>query len=310
HLEGAPVRTFFDNWMDPHGLFKVNRPEVELEQTQMYKVKQYFPKIWFKNNAPSPLLYNWVNIRGIETASPHLKEARKEWIQPLTEFSSPSSIKVATSRLKKIYQPIIGHSAQIEVIPSPFKVWEKEWDNKKIKDGQINLFIMAGDAQNKFSLENTGTLTETSLKKYNQFYGSLINSLELFVKGLKKRKVFQNSVIIITSDRARIVTNSTKPFETTTLWQGLNFSLLSGALTGPLNIGHIQKSHPKYAESLPGTWGLALDSFEVKQFHLLLKELVDAPMFIRPNGKHAKNPWISPKILQNLGVKPNPGRVF
>lgn len=311
HMEGAPVRTLFDQWLDHHGLFKVNRPEVENQKSRHHGVETFFPKVWFKGKHPSSLLDNWVNIRGIETASPHLKEARMEWVYPLKEVQKKVSIKVSNSRLKEIYETLLEKTYTIEETSGqfPFRQWEKELDQNNSSEGSINLFILDGK-QEKIVFESSPILSSDVLKSYNDFYRDLILNLENFVEGLKKRNQFQNSVILITSDRARIVTNQTVPLETTTLWQGLNFSLISGSITGPLSIGHVQKTHPQYSDSLPGTWGLALDPYGVKDFHLLVQELLDAPLYNRPGSKRAKNPWVNPKILQSLGLKLNPGRVF
>lgn len=311
HIEGAPVRTFFDQWLDPHGIYKVIRPEVELSSKKFYGSKTFLPKVWFSKGEVSPLLDNWINIRGIESSSPHLKEARKEWFSFLRETPLPYYVTTQTPKTALIYQQLLnkGDIAPLNQNDTFEKVWLRKLNERGSDERRLWIHILRGDEEGQFHFESTSTLNRQTIKNYNQFYRKLIEQLESFVSVLKKRNEFQKSVILITSDRNRIVTNSQMPFETTTLWQGLNFSLISGAIQGPLNIGHILREHPHYKDTLPGTWGLAQDQTRIADFQLLIQDLLDAPMFTKSKDKYPKNPWLVPKSFNNLSSKLGPGRV-
>lgn len=311
HLEGAPLRTFFDQWIDPFNLFQAKRPEVSLESFEFQGTNYFLPKVWSKKNKPSPLLQNWASIRGIEVSSPHLKEGRKEWMSPLLTFKE-AQVYAANPRLKEIYEQIFEKQINVEVqgLSQIFGRWTAELDTQRNTEGSLKVFILDGDHEADFSFENNTTLNDKNLQNYEAFYQKFLRSLENFSETLKKRHHFGRTVILLTSDRNRIVTSDSSPYSTTSLWQGLNFSLLSGAIKGPLVLGHIQREHPEYKETLPGTWGLASDPKGIKEFYQLISELLVAPKFIRTDGNYAKNPWFAPQMLQNLKAKQNPGRVL
>lgn len=311
-MEGAPVKSLFDLWTDPFGLFKLQRPEARLQQSRHNGVKTFFPEVWFSQNSPSPLLENWVSIRGLETSSPHTKQTRIEWVMPSLKYKNDLEITTSTSRLKSIYEEISEKKANITSLNKnfPFNYWINQLRKKQTKQGQLKLFVLDGDQKQAFFFENTSTLEQDDLEKYKKFYKAFILELENFVGILKRRKEFRNSVILITSDRTRITTNDKIPFDTSILWEGLNFSLLTGAIKGPLTLGHIQKKHPHYSDNWPGTWGLALDPYKLDSFHDLVQELLKAPSYIFPKKEKTKNPWLTLVMLQGLKAKGHPGRIF
>lgn len=325
HFEGAPLRLGFDHWMDPYG----HSPDVaSLTATKVYRgagQKITLPEVWFKDSGPSPILNNLMSIRGLSTKSPHLKQSRHEWfsedfLKKLYQYektigSSGNALSwTATSeRLSKIYRPLLGRERESQFktrandILSHWKVGLQKTTNAS--SSTIQLMIANGTDQGLY-FENLSHISEDQFKSLMNYYRSLITALESFVSDLKKRDLFQKSMILLTSDRSRVPTNSNFPLTTESLWQGLNLTLISGALTGPVVLGHISKEHPKYKESYPGTWGHGISSWTPTDVHQLLADLCWSTRYTDSKSWVSDNPWMDIKPFHGLYIKKGLGQII
>ena len=102
-------------------------------------VKTFFPEVWFSQNSPSPLLENWVSIRGLETSSPHTKQTRIEWVRPSLKYKNDLEITTSTSRLKSIYEEISEKKANITSLNKnfPFNYWINQLRKKQLLRANI-----------------------------------------------------------------------------------------------------------------------------------------------------------------------------
>lgn len=291
HLEGAPVKTLFDHWIEP---LKESENSVTFHQKEWT-----LPETYNKKN--QSLLENWVSVRGIQTSSPHLKESRVDWLGFLREHQDKLLLTTQTLNLKKIYQQFfpkadhdqfnIGHEGTGSL---ELKEIQKQWSAGLNSDKPIHLTILNNTGSRPLYFEDIQTLDQEHKQELISFYQSLLSNLQKFVETLKKQKRFENTYILITSDRQKI----TNEENLVTTWEGINFSLLSGSLTGPFQMGHIYKSHPKYEENFPGTWGLGTEGWTTLHFQYLIEDLL-----IQENYTDSKNPWfhvrgttLSPKL--------------
>ena len=161
-------------------------------------------------------------------------------------------------------------------------------------DRQLHLIILNNTAVTPLYFENLQSLDPKEREEQISFYQNFLEGLSHFIKDLKKQKRFDESVILITSDRQKIPT--TEGLVTT--WEGINFSFISGSVSGPFQMGHIQKEHPKYKENYPGTWGLGVEGWTTSHFKDLVEDLIHPKMY-----NPSKNPWfhikkgsITPKL--------------
>lgn len=325
HLEGAPLRSAFDLFLDPfqhHSQIK--------HPTKMRSYKTTFgsysiPEVWFENDEPSELLNSLISIRGLSCASPHLKQSRHQWfagneIQSLVNNrESPHRFSwwCQNEALVKSYQRLLplelsdnrpeSEGTLEGLLPFLNNLGSKKTlPKKEIKVAILNQF----DKDSYF--ENSSSLSDQTLKEQVKFYRTLIKSLESFCTQLKKEKRFDKSLIMITSDRARVITSDLqqKPLRTEPMWQGLNMSLISGALNGPVTLGNIYQEHPRYAQSYPGTWGVGVENWTPQHVHQLVTD------FCLPKGQYgqtnwvSKNPWIDRKPLNHLFIKQGPGQII
>lgn len=322
HIEGAPLRGIFDLIIDPFE----HQPGISLPVTHKkysYRFGQYsVPEVWFKGDNPSPLLSHLLTVRGLSSASPHLKQCRGQWFEQESFqklFKSNDGLQKIeaswfpqTPALGKIFQNLLPFERRANAQDKAydhhevFKYW-KESSTKPV----LRLALLNQYAPDTY-FENTSQIDESSLKQHLKFYREIIEGLEGFVDHLKKKKVFDKSLILISSDRARVITNPTDgfPLKTEPMWQGLNISLLSGALKGPQTIGHIYKDHPRYADSYPGTWGAGVENWTPRHVHQLLADLCFPTGYYGQTSWVSKNPWLDRKPLNSFMVKPGPGQVL
>lgn len=283
HLEGAPYRPLFDLWIDPLNQSALKSPGVASKAFDVRNQSFSVPEVFFKDNRPSILLKNWASIRGLETRSPHLQECREEWLKtpdglPIIEEISREGQKV-TSKL----------DTQI------FKEFPNDLDKLTAKNApELSQVILRGYKGKNF--EEITELSDENLSFLNSFYADLIKKLEALTNKLEKTQIFDQTMIILTGDRTKTVVEAKPPYPLESTWQGHNFSLLSGALKGPLNIGHIYKEHPKYAKSYPGTWGVGNEEWRPTHVHDLLKDLLGL-------NSEAKNPWLRLNSLNQIFFK-------
>ena len=324
HLEGAPLRSCFDLMLDPFNHNPQIYSPVPLK-TYSHKYGQYkVPEVWFDQGKPSPLLENLMTVRGISTKSPHLSQCRSEWFESdsfkelfktqetqRSNYSENSWIP-QTPELGKIYENILPFE-RLTLGQNKTLNLEEVFENLKPKGTgpKIQMAILNQYKPGSY-FESTGSLGQEILEEQLKFYKKLIKEIESLVASLKRMDLFNSSAILITSDRARVVTNPSRqwPLKTEPMWQGLNFSLFSGAIHGPQTLGHINKEHPKYAESFPGTWGVGLENWTPRHVHQLIADLCF------PKGYHGQtrwmsdNPWLDRKPMGSLTVKQGPGLVL
>lgn len=321
HMEGAPLRLGLDHWIDPYGDHQEVTPIAPVKEFKHIGKKLFLPKVWFNGDQPSPLLENLISIRGLSTKSPHLKQCRHEWFsQDLLnrihslETEKPNSSpyfswSAKNERLSQIYRPILGQKREdVQKLSDNyyFSQWKK---NLKGDHPKLQLMVTNHTDQNIY-FENLSQVSQDQFQNLLAFYKKLISDLELFVQDLKKRDLFKKSVIVITSDRARIPTNKKFPLRTESLWQGLNISLISGAATGPIVLGHISKEHPKYKESYPGTWGYGLSSWTPADVHQLLADLCWTTRYTDDRNWVSDNPWMDIKPFHGIYIKKGLGQII
>lgn len=321
HLEGAPLRLGFDQWIDPYGYHKEIKPLTPQREYKTIGHKLSLPEVWFNKDDPSPLLENLISIRGLSTKSPHLKQCRHEWFsqdllktihhKESTNNKARPFLTWSTTneRLSQAYRPLLGpkrETSQSGTGDNIFSQWRKS-----LKGEHSKLQVLISNHTNQgLYFENLSQISEDQLRSLMAFYRKLINDLEVFVLDLKKRDLFKKSVILITSDRARIPTSKTFPLQTESLWQGLNISLISGAARGPVVLGHISKEHPKYKESYPGTWGHGLSSWTPANVHQLLGDLCWSTRYTDNKNWVSDNPWMDIKPFHGLYIKEGLGQII
>ncbi|MCF8059743.1 MAG: hypothetical protein K9K67_10625 [Bacteriovoracaceae bacterium] len=340
HLEGAPLRTPFDLWLDPFDHEKSLKGPIENAYIHRYGTKFKIPKVWVNESGDaSPIIDNLLMVRGLTSKSPHLKECRKEW------FSSPEFINLLkdmgkdnfsflgqNDALNNTFTQIFGEEKKRAALSSSssrlintwadqtsktnpgllpiFSSWYQELNKKKGDTSGLVLSIVNSFGKAPQYFENLSVIDEDTLGQTQLFYGDLIKGLEAFIHELKVYRLFDQTMILITSDRARVLTQNEYPLKSEPLWQGLNFSLIGGALKGPLTLGHIAKSHPLYSESYPGTWGMGLNDWTPNNVHQLLADLCIAKSYNAKAKWSSVNPWLDLKPLGSILVKLPPGKIF
>lgn len=325
HWEGAPLRTLFDLWIDPYGLHSDIRPPFPHKEYKLRNKKLSLPETWFENERPSSLLSHFVGIRGISTKSPHLKQCRMEWFskellqsikkaeeesenghkEKLLLWSSPNE------NLRYSYRELLGQERELKSSSAHPLSFFKDWINilKSGSESQVHVAITNRFSDNHY-FENLSEITPTDLNLLKEYYRRLISELESLKDELKKRKIFDKTLILVTSDRARILTDQGTSLKSETLWQGLNIGLFSGALTGPVTLGHIAEEHPNYKESYPGTWGHGLENWRPADVHQLLADLSWSTGYTRAKKWSSPNPWIDLKPFHHLSIKKGPGQII
>jgi len=283
HLEGAPYRPLFDLWIDPLNQNSLTSPTVTSKAYQIRGQTISVPDLLFKEETPSPLLKNWASIRGLETTSPHLQECREEWLK------TPDGLPILEELTREGKKTTSNFSTQMfTAFPDDSNILTK-------KSGpELSQIILKGYKDRNF--EEITDLSEENLAFLNSFYAYLLKRLEVLVTQLEKIQQFEKTMIIVTGDRTKTVVEEKSPYPLESTWQGHNFSLLSGAIMGPLNIGHIYKEHPKYAKSYPGTWGVGNEQWRPTHFHSLLKDLLGL-------GRTEENPWLRLNSLNQIFFK-------
>ncbi len=278
HLEGAPVKVLFDNWIQP-----LKKSE---KSFRFHNQEWTFPQTFTERSIP--LLKNWISIRGLETNSPHLKESREDWLGFLQKLESKVIISTQNERLEKIYKNFLPKAKSInsykegEKDNRPLSFLSKDWKKAMKKETPIHLTVLNNTGNLPLYFADIQELRAKQTEEYNLFYQNLLHELSLFVKELKRTRSFDHSIILITSDRQKIINGQ----ELVTTWEGLNFSVISNLIVGPYQVGHIQKSHPKYEDSFPGTWGVGVDGWTTDHFQKLIEDLLNAKDY-----NSSQNPW-------------------
>ncbi len=297
HLEGAPFRALFDFW--PSFTQNIPLPGVERTKVSIDGRELLLPKIWEQTQGSDSILNHWLSIRGITTKSPHLTQCRKEWFGGIGNDSAnekKSRSFEAPQRMKTINEVIAE--------------WSNPSGKKELKQHRkVRPFII--NSYKQLTFESMKELNAETTTFYNSFYRDIIRELSSFVTDLKKQQLFDKSVIIITSDRAKAPTSTALPTPMEPVWQGSPLSLISGSILGPVNIGNIYKEHPKYSQAYPGTWGTPEMEWTPKDVIQLASDLLHPKEFRLKNTKekYKENPWISPRPLQGFFVKLPPGRI-
>ncbi len=321
HWEGAPLRAFFDLWIDPYNHHPKIEPLVPQRKVSFYNQSLSVPELWLKGNRPSPLLKKFLSIRGLSTKSPHLKQCRMEWfsqdlLSQLRGVDSPISFSWSSSQenLAKTYRQILGPQGEIKDLggqPLSFlKGWHKLLnDVQRAKHPSIHLVVDNRYKSNGY-FESISTFSEKDIEEQQDYYRQFIQGLEGFVTDLQKYDLYDKSIILLTSDRSRVPTQRQPVLETETLWQGLNISLLSGAIKGPVILGHLAKEHPRYSENYPGTWGHGLSHWGPAHVHQLLADLCWSTGYTESKSWVSENPWIDLKPYHSLYIKEGPGQII
>jgi len=321
HLEGAPPRFLFDQWSTPL------TPSDDKASFDFEGETLYIPKTFFHREKASPILRHMNIIRSIQTSSPHLKEAREEWFTPLKEVDLPITLSAQSEKLGLIYKRMLEGSIGGLTLNEPSQKslhliksrWAKKsphplpaslhtlfasWLNSSSKG--INLAVI-NHYQDLF-FENLTQLDSQNKALILRFYEDLLTGLEIFVSVLKEQGLFKRSVILLTSDRNRIVVENGKMALT---WEGIPLSIISGALKGPYVLGNIRRTHPKYEKTFPGTWGVGLNDWNPKNVHDFIIDLKSPTKYIDLKEKRAsQNPWYHLSPFQNLGPKLKWGQLF
>jgi hypothetical protein len=322
HWEGAPMRALFDLWIDPFAQYDHVRPLTQQRKATFNHHKVSIPELWFKNDRPSPLLSNLISIRGLSTKSPHLKQCRMEWFShdlfsEIHNESSSISFKwiSAQQNLAKSYRQILGPRNEVTIEDKGPLSFLDQW-HQEIKGLQNNpekLGVQLA-VENRFKdggyFENISTLSDKDIQEQQQYFHQLILGLESFVDHLQQRGLYKKSLILLTSDRSRVPTQRQPVLETETLWQGLNISLISGALKGPMVLGNLLKEHPRYSETYPGTWGHGLSQWSPADVHQLLADLSWSTGYTESKSWVSQNPWIDLKPYHGLYIKQGPGLII
>lgn len=325
HLEGAPLRSLFDLFIDPFQHYsQIKHPT----KTKSYKTtfgNYSIPEVWFKNDEPSELLDSLISIRGLSCASPHLKQSRHQWfagreIQTLfSDREAPYHFSwwCQNEALVKSYQRLLplelsdNNTNSQGSIEGLLPFLNNQGSKKTLTKQEIKVAILNQFNDDSY-FENSSSLNDQTLQEQVKFYRALIRSLESLCTQLKKERRFDKSLIMITSDRARVITSDLqkKPFKTEPMWQGLNLTLISGALKGPITLGNIYQEHPRYAQSYTGTWGVGVENWTPQHVHQLVTD------FCLPKGHYgqtkwmSQNPWIDIKPLNHLFIKQGPGQII
>jgi len=291
HLEGAPFRALFDFW--PSLTQKVELPGLKHVDVKVGERDLVLPSVWRDHPAGLDLLQNWLSVRGLTTASPHLAQCRREWFGATNSENS-----------------IVGEPTTKESLALLFKSWKKsslvDSKDQKIQPSIINGHLHNGTFKR---FENINEINDESVALYHHFYSELILELTQFVSLLKKQQVFDKSVIIITNDRGRAPASSTFPSIIEPVWQGSQLSLISGSLHGPINLGHIYHHHPKYSQAYPGTWGTPKSNWGPRDVYDLIDDLLKPKVRQKEFNLEKGNPWITPRPLQGFFVKLPPGKI-
>ena len=334
HIEGAPIREAFDFWADPLNQFKVTTLNSGQRLFQHKRGKLLLPNIWHDFPRSKKLLDHWLSVRGISLKGPHLKQARREWfrqsgdseksiIQSFNQsFHSqqlPSVDLIAASKqTAEIYQPLLktpikssthSGSSSMEGIFSHWYKLANEASAKTKRPLCLGLIRSPSSDDNPL-FESFDRWDDRTRKNHEDFYSQLLSSLEQFTEQLKRLQKFDKSAIIITSDRRKAPINQDTDPELEPVWQGGHFSLISGALQGPVTLGDIYREHPKYAQSYPMTWGVAEKEYNPTHVHQLIMDLCLAESRFQNYNSREENPWVAARTFQGLFIKGQPGRVI
>jgi hypothetical protein len=284
HIEGAPFRQLFDFWPSFNG--SESLPGVKTNKVKVNNRELVLPDVW--QNTDESILNNWLGIRGITTQSPHLAQCRREWFSPFEKDSSLFNQPKRNLSLTEI-----------------FSAWSNG-PSERISPYVIDSYIHEG---NKHRFESITELNQKTIEIYKAFYSELIDGLATFTEGLKKQQIFENTIVILTSDRGRAPASNKFPTLIEPVWQGAQLSLISGAIRGPINLGDIYQKHPKYPEAYPGTWGTPKEQWTPQHVYQLIKDLQKPKLRELGTSQDQENPWISPRPLQGFFVKLPSGKI-
>ncbi|GEM_PF-3045869 len=342
HLEGAPLRTPFDLWIDPYSHLKSFNPPFEQTKISKNDTRMEVPNVWKdKQGNVSPLMDNLLMFRGLTSQSPHLKQCRKEWfrgpeitklLKELKENKQSFHFQGQEKALDNTYAQLLGKenqrrnevkfssnatkewanqtAKQNPTLLKTFSSWHQCLREKKKGDIGLELSVINSFGKAPRYFEGLSEIDQASMTELQDFYRDLIRGLEVFVQELKVHRQFNETMILITSDRARVLTNNQYPLKSEPMWQGLNFSLIGGALKGPVTMGHIARNHPKYSQPYPGTWGFGLNDWSPSNVHQLLADLCLLKSYNSTKNWSSSNPWIDLKPLGSVLVKTAPGKIF
>ncbi len=328
HIEGAPVREVFDFWADPLNQFNVKSLSAGQRPLKLKRGSYQLPNIWHDLPQRSKAIDHWLSVRGISLKGPHLKQARREWFrddediqksifQNFNQEFSKANLEEAEflaldSQTKEIYSPLIKQEINyLQNDSAPLTRLFEHWKNTSKTHCPLSAAVIRGPMRDGGKLfEEFDRWDEKTIKIHEEFFGELLRHIEELTHYLDKRGRFKHTALIITSDRRKAPTeeSSNPPLEP--VWEGGHFSLISGALEGPVILGDIYRDHPKYSRSYPMTWGSSNQKFGPNQVHKLIMDLCLAETRLRHYNPVEENPWAVPRSLQGLFIKGLPGRVI
>lgn len=328
HLEGAPIREVFDFWPDPYNQFSTTELEHKKEKLFLKFGEYLLPKLWKENPQSKFLLNHWLSVRGIALNGPHLKQSRSSWFRKKSdpEKSIIESFNESFQRAqlgsakiysldgltRSLYEPLLKNQIQ-ELKTGQLKELFKEWKdeaNQKNKLNPLQLGIIRSPSPLSKKFEDFDRWDQDTKEEYLKFYDGLIKELTQFALYLDQLDQFQHSALLITSDRRKVPTSLNRDPELEAVWEGGNFSLISGALNGPVVLGDIYREHPKYKESYPMTWGASPHPYSPAHIHQLIMDLCLAGQQSGNYNPREENPWVVPRSLQGLYIKGLMGRVI
>ncbi len=335
HIEGAPLRETFDFWPDPQGRFKVETIPAGQRPLYIKRGKQILPNIWHNLGAKksSYILDHWLSVRGISLKGPHLKEARYQWFRNQDDseqsiFQSfnqvfkecglpPSDLFSSDPTLVEIYRDIlkskITYSPTDNALKSIFNHWEKNTQSPNDLKSPLSLGLIRSPSlksENEVLFENLDQWTEETRLIHENFFSQLLSEINHFISYLERAGTFKHSALLITSDRRKAPTNTSQTPALEPVWEGGHFSLISGAINGPVTLGDIYRNHPKYQESYPMTWGASKINYSPGAVHQLIMDLCLAETRPSHYNPEEENPWVAARSFQGLYIKGLPGRVI
>ncbi len=327
HIEGAPIREAFDFWADPKNQYKVSTLNAGQRPLSLKRGDFLLPNIWHDFPHSKRVLKHWLSVRGITLKGPHLKQARREWFRDKSDaqksiFQSfnhelkkagleDAEFMALDSQTAEIYSPLVKQNVKtLEASAHPMDQLFTYWkENSKGKIPLSAAIIRGPKGADGKLFEEYDRWDEETIVEHEEFFLNLLKNIDSLSQYLDKRGRFKNTAILITSDRRKAPNIESAHPTLEPVWEGGHFSLLSGAVQGPVVLGDIYRHHPKYSKSYPMTWGSSDGEYNPSHVHQLIMDLCLAESRLRHYNPEEENPWAVPRSLQGLFIKGLPGRV-